>query len=300
MNRWQIFLILFFVTILLTAFFNVLVPTNKFQVILTNSAVPHNQYYAHDNNLSNPSPQLALQKLKETVAQDPFERMAHCHEEAHKIGNTSYELLGEKAYAYADPMCGGGFLHGVIEQAFIDQGLDYLQTVTHEQCKGDILESCLHGVGHGIHKLSPDLSLSIRTCSQISASGTDCYDGVFMDIFDTHNAGEEAITLTDALLMCENTVETAQNSCYFYLPRIIKNSEAQKIVDICSSKDIKSGWAACATGSGVFFMKQTSGFNKQIATEYCSLYTDKNLKTLCYQGVQAYEKYGNVENTKWH
>ena len=288
-----LFIIIIF-TVLLTAFFYTLIP------IQHTFALRPVSYSSHQSTKLNYSPNEAMQILREKIALNPYELMIYCHDDAHKIGNTAYKFLRERAYTYADPMCGGGYLHGVIEQAFETQGLEYLDSIIHEQCTGDILESCLHGVGHGIHKSNYNLEASIKICSQISASGTDCYDGVFMDVFDTHDTVDVVtFAVQDALTICENTTTEARNSCYFYVPRIIKNSEAKRAIDICSSTDIKYGWAACANGSGVFFMKQTSGFNKQVAISYCALYEDKNLKALCVNGVEAYEKYGNSENTEW-
>jgi hypothetical protein len=72
------------------------------------------------------------------------------------------------------------------------------------------------------------------------------------------------------------------------------------IVALCSSPDVGEGWAACAEGSGVYFMKKVSGFDKGVSIEYCSEYVDKNMKKLCIDGVNKYEQYGGLENTRWH
>jgi hypothetical protein len=259
-------------------------------------------YISEDSiNIAEFSPTEALRQLRENVSKDPDTLMISCHEETHLIGHKAYALLGEEAYQYADPMCGGGYLHGVTEQAFKSNGLADLQKIVHEQCDGDMLESCLHGVGHGIHQTTKNVEVAVQICNQLSASSTDCFDGVFMDLFDTHDESkEDLITAQKAYSICGNTSSVSKHSCYFYLPRITTNADASTVVELCDSPQIKTGWAACANGSGVFFMKQTSGFRKEVATQYCDLYRDKNYKTLCINGVEAYAKYGSLENTKWH
>ena len=244
-------------------------------------------------------PSGALSELREHV-QSNSNYMVQCHAEVHVIGNRAYSELKDEAYQFVDPMCGGGYLHGVIEQAFLYNGLNYMSDVVHKQCSGVIEESCLHGIGHGVHQVVGDVKDSVEICSQVASTNTDCYDGVFMDVFDMEgSASKQQLTPEDGILLCEETTIVSGNSCYFYLPRILSSSSPSSITDLCSSAEIKDGWAACAQGSGVFFMKYTSGFNKEIALSYCNLYDDKNLNTLCSNGVNDYEQYGDVENIHW-
>jgi hypothetical protein len=147
-------------------------------------------------------PKKELEDLREKIEKDP-EQMVQCHEEAHEIGHYAYKSLGEKAYDYANPMCGGGYLHGVLEQAFSQNGIQYLSTVVHTGCSDESMESCLHGIGHGLHTLLGDIPKSLSACEEINTTDTDCLDGVFMDVFDNEGVvSEEDISLSEAKQVC--------------------------------------------------------------------------------------------------
>lgn len=245
-------------------------------------------------------PTAALLALQEKVTREP-EHMVHCHMETHMIGHQAYDAYKDTAYTFADPMCGGGYLHGVIEQAFKRNGVSYLDTIAHDLCNGEITESCLHGVGHGLHEVLRDIPEAVSFCELIATSHTDCFDGVFMDAFDSEGMSEVVtMEIETAQAICGSTVESAQDSCYFYLPRLLAAEPYTKTIELCSSSEIGSGWAACAQGSGVFFMKSTSGFSAELAEQYCSSYQDDNLAALCVNGVLAYATYGSAANTRWH
>lgn len=246
------------------------------------------------------TPDVQLLNLRERMSDDPT-AMVHCHAEAHAIGHEAYQTLGQHALHFADPMCGGGYLHGVIEQAFLDNGMDFLSASLHDTCTDDNMESCLHGVGHGLHTFLGNVPDALAACNQINTTHTDCYDGVFMDSFD-HEGMPTETTLSpgEARDICSTSAEAEQPSCYFYLPRTVPHADYQSIIDLCTSPDIGSGWAACAEGSGVYFMKSVSGFNKELSVQYCALYTDVNMETLCVNGVDRYEQYGGLENSRWH
>ena len=251
MQRHQIFIQVLVAFLILVVFFVVTFVSD----FSTNDNVPiSHSHHVNDVLIHEEfSPTVASDQLRKNVLNDPNVLMTGCHAEAHSIGHNAYLLLGEGAYLYADPMCGGGYLHGVTEQAFESNGLVYLQKIVHEQCTGDILESCLHGVGHGIHQATDNIETAVVICGQVAASGTDCFDGVFMDAFDTEgNTEKNVITLQEAYGVCENTTSEAENSCYFYLPRVMGIAAAAAIVDVCAGPQIKNGWGACAMGSGVF------------------------------------------------
>lgn len=168
------------------------------------------------------------------------------------IGHEAYQALGERAYDYLDPMCGGGYLHGVIEQALLLKGMSYASPLVHDVCSEEMEESCLHGIGHGIHKLVGDIEQSLLFCDEIPTTATDCFDGVFMDAFDPESAPRDAVlSLSQAQHICTSVGKRAQPSCYFYLPRTVPGAEYLSIIDACSSSTIGDGWAACAEGSGV-------------------------------------------------
>ena len=241
----------------------------------------------------------ALANIKLDMENDP-ELMTQCHDQVHVVGHMAYEYLQEDAYQYADPMCGGGYLHGVLEKAFAINGLSYLETVVHTNCDGEVTESCLHGVGHGIQQLTNDVSQSIQICEQIGTEDLDCYEGVFMEQFEGTPLAVGATVTESILNLCAKSPLGAQKSCYFYLPRILGQAPAMSIVELCEEKLTSEDSLVCAEGSGVFFMKQTSGFRAQVAKDYCDSYQAEALVNSCLRGVVAYESYGGLENNRWH
>jgi len=191
-------------------------------------------------------------------------------------------------------------LHGVVEQSFRENGVGYAEQVVHEVCTGEITESCLHGVGHGLHEVLGSIDAAIDACASITQLESDCFDGVFMDAFDMEGMTDAPLMdIKTALRECENTLDAARQSCYFYLPRILTHGTAEEITSLCNN-EAAAGWGACAQGSGVYFMKSVSGFVRETAVSYCNVYDDTNMESLCIAGVTAYELYGSAENTKWH
>jgi hypothetical protein len=241
----------------------------------------------------------ALASIRLDMESNP-ELMIECHDRVHVVGHMAYEYLQEDAYQYADPMCGGGYLHGVLEKAFAINGLNYLDTVVHASCDGEVTESCLHGVGHGIQLLTMDVSQSIQVCEQIGTEDLVCYDGVFMEQFEGAPLVVGATVPESILNLCVESPLSAQKSCYFYLPRILGQAPAISIVELCEERLTSEDSLVCAQGSGVFFMKQTSGFNARVAKNYCDLYQAEVLVNSCLRGVKAYESYGALQNNRWH
>jgi hypothetical protein len=246
--------------------------------------------------LARTRPDMALETLPTLIEADP-ELMVRCHEITHQIGHVAYAAQKDLAFEITSPVCGAGYLHGALEEAVTFDGLDSLSERVHEMCKEDQLESCLHGLGHAIVQITPDIPAAVLLCKEISTLDTDCYDGVFMEKFDSESA-PVTISYTDGVTTCLEMNTEVKPSCYFYVPRIIKDFTPREVATACSALPTSAN-VICAEGSGVMFMKYEPGFNKDIALTSCEVYTDSNMRLACIGGVTKYSQFGSIENTRW-
>jgi hypothetical protein len=247
--------------------------------------------------LSETNPTEAISALKKFIKTEPS-YMNQCHEIAHEIGHRAYTHFNEQAFAFKDPFCGAGYLHGLLEEATIFDGTMSLKDMVHTVCSGEIEESCLHGLGHAIYKSVHDIPKSITYCNKVMTKNKDCYDGVYMELFDTETA-TGTLSANDATNICITSSEQAKASCFFYLPRILKHAPPKDATSFCSSLPTPDDQKICAQGSGVMFMKYAEVFEIEAVTKECELYTSAPLKQTCITGVHNYYTYGNVTNTEW-
>ncbi len=238
----------------------------------------------------------AIALLKQFIESEPT-FMNQCHEMAHEIGHISYENFGEQAFSFKDPFCGGGYLHGLLEEATIFDESMSLTEIVHTVCSGDIEESCLHGLGHAIYKSTQDISDSVKYCDKVRTNNKDCYDGIYMELFDREDSA--GVSVVDATEICNAASERTRLSCLFYLPRVLKNAEPETATTFCANFFDPDARATCAQGSGVMFMKYATLFEIEAVTKTCALYTEESLKQACTTGANAYYTYGNVTNTEW-
>lgn len=242
-------------------------------------------------------PAAAISALKKFIETNPS-YMNQCHELAHEIGHTAYHYFGEKAFSYKDPFCGGGYLHGLLEEATEFNSSTDLTEMVHVVCSGDIEESCLHGLGHAIYQSVENVPTAISYCDMIRSKNKDCYDGIFMELFDAEDVLKTVAT-EEALRICSELSIETKPSCIFYLPRTLKHSEPTEAVALCNSLEESADRLTCAQGSGVMLMKYASTFDLEGTANTCSLYKETSLREVCVTGVKDYFSYGNVTNTEW-
>ncbi len=236
-------------------------------------------------------PATAFLKFRQILKEDPL-AYATCHGLAHQMGHNAHEAFGfAQAMHYQDAICGGGYIHGVIESEFgALQEKDLISEAT-SVCGHD--EMCLHGIGHGLMiATDSDVPKSIEICTAISESEkTNCYDGVFMHIFDQEETGipKSSILEEKALEICRDTTHAASESCYYYLPRIYPYEEKDKEVALCNALPKSESKNACVLGYGVMRMKYAPTFDQAIAEEDCNIFDEELYQDLCRSGIERYK-----------
>lgn len=225
-------------------------------------------------------------------------RTKYCHGILHRIGHVAVETMGwDKAMAIANPLCGGGFIHGMIETRF---GLlsvlspKSVQTEVLATCGSPKNEICYHGIGHGLMVLfnNDDLA-ALQACQEVSLPGRmDCFDGIFMHIFDAEETGvpKDSPRRAEGALFCKSLTHEQRVSCYFYLPRIFANTPmmVENAVHVCSSVTPLLHQNICIQGSGHMFLKYMLP-DTETAMEACQSFPTAQQK-ICEAGADDYKK----------
>lgn len=235
-------------------------------------------------------PEQAFPRFRQILKDSPMARNS-CHGIAHQMGHHAYEAYGfDGAMQYQDGLCGGGYIHGVIEGRFgaLQEG-DLLGALA-GVCSEMPTESCFHGVGHGLMiALDNNTTDALVACDQVIKNGqSDCYDGIFMQIFDDEETGlnkRKALAQRSSDL-CAKVDGKYQESCYFYLPRMYKAESSANIVYICEGLVGKNA-VVCAMGTGHSFMKYSVG-DPEKALAKCGDFKDANEQQACINGGMKY------------
>ncbi|MEI7709353.1 MAG: hypothetical protein WCI76_01410 [bacterium] len=233
-----------------------------------------------------------------------------CHGLLHKLGHTAFTIYGfSGAMNISQNLCGGGFVHGIIEEKFgtlktLNNGEKIAQAMA-EACDSPENQICYHGVGHGLMiLLHNDSQQALKVCSSVPHPGrNDCYDGIFMHIFDNEETGiaknipEHKLGLN----FCKNVSFEEMDSCYFYSPRIFaqerdmeKNSVQSCIAISAETLHIfPKAKAICAMGSGHMFTKYLLP-DYEKGKQSCNAFHTA-LRSFCVQGANMYKEFN--ENT---
>ena len=250
--------------------------------------------------LTKTSPREAFKRYREILKIDPLSYNT-CHGIAHQMGHTAYESLGfQKAMQFQDALCGGGYIHGIIEARFgLLQESEILKEVA-TICDEDN-RPCYHGIGHGLMVATKlNIGQSLRYCDRLPELGRrNCYDGVWMHRFDLEESGARetpsAVTKPDQqatendLSLCLQTPKAYKSSCYFYLPRIFAHAQELDFNDfasLCNAVE-PDGQIACAAGTGHAVMKYHIA-EPEISMNRCLGFESAPLKNACKEGSALY------------
>lgn len=213
-----------------------------------------------------------------------------CHGIVHKLGHEAFELYGfEGAMNIAKSSCGAGFIHGVLESklgSFITE--DEIKEALNI-CSSDD-EFCNHGMGHGLMVLTDnDIYKALDYCDSLELGAhSDCYDGVFMHIFDNEETGisKDIPERYEEEKLCIRMDQKYQKSCVFYLPRIYIGEKewAPLSRNICSNFT-NDNYITCLVGTGTMFGKYL--YNSVDETNnLCDVFGDES--AVCLEGVRLY------------
>jgi hypothetical protein len=165
-------------------------------------------------------PSSALSALTLLVKTDPAVG-GICHDLTHVIGQAAYETYGfDKALTFDSPLCGSGYLHGVIEKRFAGIPLAKLPPLLQEICRMDD-GRCLHGVGHGVMFATDNkMPFALRYCSSFPTATAQsfCSEGVFMENFSTEDSSHPSAYRhpDDPFYPCAEQKVRYEGTCYFY------------------------------------------------------------------------------------
>ncbi|NQW73930.1 MAG: hypothetical protein HQ453_14485 [Actinobacteria bacterium] len=123
-----------------------------------------------------------------------------CHAISHDLGHAALDQAGGRvgdALNDRDDACGGGFTHGVIEQALAESADPQAAMLT--VCAPMQDGSCWHGVGHGLMFASGMAQgRALAGCDNAPSTllSNRCGEGVFMQLFSADLAAHHADSTT--------------------------------------------------------------------------------------------------------
>jgi hypothetical protein len=226
-------------------------------------------------------------------------RTVVCHGILHRVGHTALETLGwERAMAIANPLCGGGYIHGVIEAKFgvlVDLRPQLLQVEIAIACGDPRNEVCYHGIGHGLMVVyHNDIRAALLACDMVELPGRlDCYDGVFMHVFDAEETGimKDIPEREQGVDYCMTIVDEQRPSCLFYAPRIVARTPhmVASAVAMCQGMDDEESRRICAIGAGHMFEKYFLP-DHAFARSQCAFFR-KDVRDECNEGADMYRDF---------
>ncbi len=233
-----------------------------------------------------------MQQL-EMLTEDQPETLRICHGLAHEIGNANFERAESlaDALAYQDDFCGSGYIHGMIETAFLE--MEDVRTEMQTICTGLDTGKCYHGVGHGLmFSANNDLPFALELCdTAVSAEArARCYEGVFMENFHADDAMHPS-AYRDAdrpLFPCADQATQYKGACYFYAPRFYLELHENAYTDmlaVCLTAE--SGYqSTCTRGVGSAVAKLNIG-NGELIESVCTSGSAAQLQS-CIDGAVSY------------
>jgi hypothetical protein len=234
-------------------------------------------------------PKLIFEELKQENKTNPTSSNV-CHGILHKLGHQSFEIYGlERSMSFASPYCGSGFIHGVLEAKFKTLDDSEILDTIHTICE-PMDQPCNHGIGHGLMILTHNkFETALSYCDKLEKEGqSDCFDGVFMHIFDNEETGisKKIKERRENIGLCQRVDEHYKKSCYFYVPRIYAREEKSEINSQKLCNQVKGEYhILCVVGAGTMFGKYNFA-DEDLARSMCNIFDED--KKLCEEGITLY------------
>ena len=223
-----------------------------------------------------------------------------CHAISHDLGHAALDQAGGRvgdALNERDDVCGGGFTHGVIEQALAESADPQAAMLT--VCAPMQDGSCWHGVGHGLMFASGMAQgRALAGCDNAPSTllSNRCGEGVFMQLFSAdlaagNAAGEQepiARNPQAARKVCQSTRSPHDAQCWFYSPVVwltVHPDDFDGALSWCRGAGSTFGKTMCARGLG----SRTVKFHPEdlsIGARTCGKARD--LVDACVRGMGSY------------
>lgn len=241
-----------------------------------------------------------------------------CHDMAHDLGHRAYEMFGfSGAMTFGDPdrlshtsvddMCAGGYMHGILEELFLNQPeLEKQPGAVCASVPEDNRGSCFHGVGHGLMFVhGRDYSASLSVCRELpeTMDMVRCFEGVWMELFwgNTEHAGADSLGWTESkpLLPCRDAKGDEKPACFLYAHLGYLRTHPRNFtgaVNLCTQSGLSdSDTNFCLKGIGITMMKHFTS-HRLAETERLVDGLDAEKKYSYYLGVVGYARLSAVSD----
>lgn len=147
-----------------------------------------------------------LSAVEERVSTQQEFQGVNCHGTFHEIGKRAFLELGDSALSQGVASCSGGYYHGVLQAGGnVAEARAMCDTLTEDEERAD----CMHGAGHAIYLIEPDLSNALEYCA--GDKQQVCVAGYFMELAETNERDPKALNYcaeasldADVLFSCYN------------------------------------------------------------------------------------------------
>lgn len=147
------------------------------------------------------------------------------HHLGHFVGNQIYKILGMEGLLKCDNSM-KGCIHGFVAKAVSETGMNFLpqgEAICQKRENSNLVESCYHGIGHGILILKgftvDNLIQSLQMCDKLRGDFTIfCRQGVFMEYnfrFEHQSGISRELVTDDYFTPCTSLPQQYQAECYF-------------------------------------------------------------------------------------
>jgi hypothetical protein len=249
----------------------------------------------------------AFADLKDEHDKNGFVRVA-CHDLTHVIGHAAGELYGNLATAYdrGDPLCAGGYYHGVTGTVVRKMGADKVLEEADEFC-ADLRKqeahsfrhySCAHGLGHGfMAAYENELFESLKACDTLTDAWEKeaCYSGIFIENATAIDPSRPSkyLKADQPLYPCTEVGARYKNKCYEHqiaYTLYTQNDDYTKVFDLCATVAEEDSRPACYRGLGgsaaAHSIKYVTGdeAKAKAARKLCMLGEDNEARSNCVMG----------------
>lgn len=234
--------------------------------------------------------------ILEVMSQSDGSIAGVCHAIAHDLGHAAFASSGDAARALTsrNDVCGGGYIHGVIERA--------LATALHPRAALQSLCApaqdgiCWHGLGHGAMFVTKmNVAQSLGFCDQAPRTilRIRCSEGVFMQLFNAESAGRHGMdmplpSLVEARQMCLQTRTPYAANCWFYAPNVWLAHYSDDFIGAmgwCAQMPVEAARTPCARGVGSRTVKRHLD---ELAVGEAVCATSGSLRDPCLAGMGSY------------